>query len=96
MRNLFILISFILVGCNTVPKESANLPVPVPCVEVDKIPVKPEYPILSLPESVIAKDGTFVLEATRSFALAEMYANKLEVIVQGCTKVKFATPSETK
>lgn len=82
-----IILLMLLSGCATKP-EVTIVPTPVSCVKPEKVPVKPEYSILVLPQEILDKeDGTFVIELARSFALAKTYSEDLEIIVNECKKI---------
>lgn len=87
-----LVLALLLAGCATKP-EVTTVPTPVSCVKPEKVPVKPEYSILVLPDEILNKeDGTFVIELARSFALAQTYSEGLEVIVNECKKVPALEP----
>jgi hypothetical protein len=78
-------IAALISGCTTTPQPlpvEVKIPVAVPCVNPEQIPVKPEYE--SLKDSGNTPDGTVILHITRDFAKSLPYQQKLEAVIGSC------------
>jgi hypothetical protein len=79
------LLAAALGGCASAPTpvtQRVEVPVPVPCVNADAVPVKPVYQFDKLPAT--ASDGAQVIALANDWLVGRKYEGQLEAVIAGC------------
>jgi len=75
----------LMTGCASTPApttQRVDVPIPVPCIMVDEVPVKPVYKFDKLPAT--ASDGEKVIALAVDWPVGRKYEGQLEGIIAGC------------
>lgn len=75
----------LLIGCAGAPApmtQRVEVPIQVPCVAADALPVKPVYQFDKLPAT--ASDGEKVIALASDWPAGRKYEGRLEAIIVGC------------